>query len=318
MNRKALFALCILGLCASAFTATPPPTPTLQARQTPPATAAPALPAETNSETNLRELILRLIPLGLFGVNDRAKPEVVVGQLPALFPSEMKLPAGARVLGGLFQGQSAARAALDAPQSPDEAVNIMKASLLAAGWTEPPQMTPGGFQSMPMPAASTFLCKSNSKGGPGLSLRAEKAAAGNGAAVQLTIDTYEQMPGNYSPCNPQAISMPNPPPKLPMLTPPAGVRSRGGGGGGGDISYSSYISLDTDQAVADLRAFYDAQLQRAGWTRTTQGVEGSVAWSVWRFNDDKGRAQSGILLVNGQVRDGTPTREMTLQVAVSR
>jgi hypothetical protein len=67
-----------------------------------------------------------------------------------------------------------------------------------------------------------------------------------------------------------------------------------------------------------LRTSYDGQLQHAGWTRTTQAADGSLAWSVWRFNDDNGRAQSGIMFVNAAERKGKPTRGVTLQITVSR
>jgi hypothetical protein len=85
MNRKVLSAMCILGLCASATAPTPP---TLQPA---PAKVSPV----AQSEANLRELIFRLIPIGMFGNVGEFKPDVVLGRLPSLFPSELKLPAGA-------------------------------------------------------------------------------------------------------------------------------------------------------------------------------------------------------------------------------
>jgi hypothetical protein len=307
MNRKVLLVLGILGLCASAATATPPPTPTPQANQTP----APA----GDASADLRELIVRLVPIGIFGQEEETKPEVVVGALPALFPSEMKLPAGARVLGGVSQGKSNARAALDASQAPDDVVTAIKQSLLAAGWSEPQMMMPGGFQPMQTPTSNALLCKS--KEGPAVNVIAQAAREGDGSEVTLIFDTYEQMQGGYSPCNqPADIQMRMP--KLPTLIHPRGVKSRSMGAGGGDTSYASYATLLTDQSVDKLRAAYDAQLERAGWTRTAQGADGPVAWSSWRFNDDKGRPQTGVLLVMAQEQNGTEMRNLHLQITMSR
>lgn len=310
MNRKMLLVLGILGLCASAATATPPPTPTPQVDQTP----APV----GDESAMLREMITRLVPIGIYGQNldDEAKPEVTVGMLPMPFPAELKLPAGARVLGGISQGTSHARAALDVPLTPDDAVNALKQGLLAAGWSEPTQMTtPAGFQPMQVPTSNATLCKS--KEGPLVNVTAQAAKTGEGSEVMLNLDSFDQLSSSFSPCDPPtgvSFGMP----KLPTLVHPRGIRTRGGGGSGGDTSFASYTTLVTDQPVDKLRAGYDAQLERAGWTRTAQGADGPVAWSSWRFNDDKGKPQTGVLLVMAQEQNSAQIRNLHLQVTMSR
>lgn len=319
MSLKAIFSFAVLSIFASACTVRSLPIQapaSVRQAGTPTLTATAPKSTAADESVVLRELIVRLVPLGMFGQTEEAKPEVTLNRLPALFPPELKLPEGVRVLGGISQGQTSARAALDAPQSPKDAVAALKSSLLVNNWTEPPQMMPGGFQpGLTISTTTAFLCKS--KEGPSLSISAQPATGRVGAEIQLSVDILTNTPGEFTFCNQPEQPIAYAPPTLPTMITPDGVRAQGNGSSGSNDWYSSYTTLLTDRPVVELRTHFDQQLKDAAWTPQAQGADGPMAWSTWQFKDKQGKAQTGLLLVIAQDRDGKPTRNVQLQISMN-
>lgn len=86
---------------------------------------------------------------------------------------------------------------------------------------------------------------------------------------------------------------------IPALTaPPDSVLHASGGGGGSDDSAYNTADLETELTPSELAAYYQPQLEAAGWQRIRQSESEYVAWSAWRLTDDSGMEWSGSLMVS--------------------
>ena len=59
-----------------------------------------------------------------------------------------------------------------------------------------------------------------------------------------------------------------------------------------DAAYS-YVALETGLDLTALADHYAAQLERAGWSRTSEGQDGPQAWIAWTFTDGKSDSWTG-------------------------
>jgi len=82
-----------------------------------------------------------------------------------------------------------------------------------------------------------------------------------------------------------------------VLAPPHDARRPGGNFAGSgrpesDAAYS-YVALETGLDLTALADHYAAQLERAGWSRTSEGQDGPQAWIAWTFTDGKSDSWTG-------------------------
>lgn len=81
--------------------------------------------------------------------------------------------------------------------------------------------------------------------------------------------------------------------RVNVLMPPPGAPTWGRGGGWGPDSASSSAFVETDLDLAAVAAYYAAQLEEAGWSRTDECQSGPRAWSTWTFTDAENRRWIG-------------------------
>ena len=83
-------------------------------------------------EAQVRELALRLTNYP--GYRPARDPQLLVGQLPSTFPTEIPLPEGSRVVGSLVQSEEFLEIVLDTPLSAVQVFAFYRERMLAAGW----------------------------------------------------------------------------------------------------------------------------------------------------------------------------------------
>ncbi|MFC1465021.1 MAG: hypothetical protein ACFLMY_09245 [Candidatus Brachytrichaceae bacterium NZ_4S206] len=260
------------------------------------AATAPATRAADETEALLRELAIRLIAPSFFFAGEMPPPpELFVGRVPSLFPADLPIPEGARVIGGIGRGDWSADLVVDVIQSPDDAITFVESKLTAAGWQTPTlAFEPGGFVAAPYKTKTFCL----SEDGPAIFVSAQKLTTGV-TDLRYSMQTFKGQPSTaYTPCKSQP---PVPeimgPPELPALVMPEGAKQFPMGGGGTGTTYSQAASIETELGVQALREHYDAQLRAAGWQAQESGGDDRVAWSTWAFKNRRGQPQQGMLFV---------------------
>ncbi len=253
----------------------------------------------TSNETLLRELALRLSSYpGDPRVND---PQLLVGQIPQELSATIPLPEGSRVLGTLIRSQDNIDIVLDSSLSPGEVLNFYKARMQAAGWNEldfPPGPGPGGFVPTGFPGFENRVTFCKGSHGQALTVNAFE---GKGAFTDVRLDLNA---GAHSPCAQRGRMHTRMAHRgmglhdlIPRLVPPVGARQQPSGGGGGSDSYYSSATLDTDIDLATLSSHYASQLEKSGWIRNGEGLDGPLAWHTWTFQDEDKEPWRGLFYI---------------------
>jgi hypothetical protein len=254
------------------------------------ARAAPVQAQQTENPDTLRELVMRLLAPPSPGAS-AGQVQIFPGALPPGLPLDLPLPPNSRLVGSVVRpsfppgpppiapsGESF-DIVLDVPGDPVDVVTFYREAFSGLGWTQPGLFAPfsGGFLPSFGPTSSAGFCQSAQ--GPWLNVTVyPREDAPNDTRIH--VDT-----GNPGPCaGPPVPPPPGPPPGaavMPPLAPPPGVQVLPRGSGGEDGSWESRAIAVTDMSVADLEAFYAAELEQAGWTRTDGDAKGPLAWSTW-------------------------------------
>ncbi|HEX6107899.1 MAG TPA: hypothetical protein VFZ02_00705 [Ktedonobacteraceae bacterium] len=252
----------------------------------------------SSNEAILHELVLRLSTYpGDPRVND---PRLLVGQVPIELSATLPLPEGSRVLGALIRSEEHVDIVVDSNLSPEAVLNFYRERMHAAGWSEPePAMMPhhGGFVHSGFPGFENqaVFCKDSQ--GQALTVNAFEGRGG------LTDVRLELSTGEYSPCTHQTrrqsrmmhMGLHD---LIPSLVPPPGAHQLpGGGGSSSSDSYYSTATLETDIDLATLSAHYATQLEKAGWVRSSEGLNGPFAWHTWMFQDEENEPWRGLFFV---------------------
>lgn len=113
-----------------------------------------------------------------------------------------------------------------------------------------------------------------------------------GSALNIRTFPESQMPPFCDPgFNPTTGFAPQVHTMLPNLTPPEGVNKRPEGGGGGpDFAESGALitaNEDSDMAVEDVLAHYEAQLMDDGWEQVASSAAPMGGWSTWTLTDEE-------------------------------
>lgn len=251
----------------------------------------------TSDDAAFRALALRLLAQHMpYTQMPETQVELLVGQLPESFPSEIPFPDGSRVAGSLVRSEHVT-AVLDADQPPDAVQDFYQERMPAAGWAMPDRMGPrrGGFMpSGPFGRLPLLFCRGEQ--GPALHVHVQERA-NEPTEVRLELVTYTDNP-EHSPCAQRLRDRPRQSTMdlIPAVYAPPHGRQQGGGGTSSDDFAATTARLDVALDVVALSAHYTRQLQQAGWAPTGEGASGPVAWSTWSVADEQGGPWTGIFV----------------------
>ncbi len=253
-------------------------------------------PSDNSSYGKLLRFVERQMtyPGSPFGNN----VSVWAGDLPGDLPVKIPLPDNADIIGSLVRSNDykEVEVVLDVPSKPDDVVGFYRSTMTKAGWNEQKDFSPpegGGFISAPsMPASATF-CQNQNKS-LSFAVSAYSPDEASPSDVRLTLDTNPQ----NSVCGQNLFPQPGAQSPIPALTAPAGALQRGGGSCGGGGSWNINANIETDLSAKDLEAYYEDQLDKAGWKVNDKGSNGPFAWSTWSFTDKSGDNWTGVLFVS--------------------
>lgn len=294
----------------------------------------------TNSTRNGDEPALRALAARLLAppypsdalFAEGGQPELSVGRLPENLPSDIPVPDGTTIIGGVSQslprGVRTAEVVLDAALPAEDFLEVYRQLLLADGWRED-ERSPGrrGFVPCGLPRIFHYAASRSSRlrrrlrrRVPGLpELLAHFLLGERGPRMLVTAQDRRNAPtdvrlrlvaGRRGPWTGQDPAWEI----IPSLVPPSRARERSGGreigvlappfdarqlggnpsgaGWENDGAYS-YVALETGLDLAELAVHYAAQLEEAGWTRADEGQSGPQAWSTWTLRDEKNRPWTG-------------------------
>ena len=291
-------------------------------------------PDTRGGATALHKLVERVMtPPQLNGGSGSEPPRLYPGRLPDGLPENLPIPDGATIVGGTAQnlgrGLRMTEVLLDVSIPAEEFREEYRRQLLAAGWREDEEWSPGPSGFVPPGLPGLFVRAAQRS--PGLRRRLRGRVPGlpslfpdflrleeNGPRLDVTAADHENAPtdvrlrvvtgrrSRHPRHNPIWDTIPTlvPPPgargrrddsDAGILHPPRGARGLSGGSGGRwepDGAYS-HATLQTDLALTPLASHYSAQLKGAGWHLVEQGGSGPQAWSTWRFTDGEGSPWAG-------------------------
>ena len=253
-----------------------------------------------SNEAQLLELALRLTSYP--GEPHTHNPQLLVGRLPDTFPADIPLPDGSRVLGSLLKSAEYVVVVLDTSLPAEEVFLFFNERLLGDGWQtfeqlqgyQQPVLQQRGFAPTPVTGQGTSVIYCKGIGGP--TLRVHAAAGSNGLTdVHLEVDGR-----NDSPCArvsrirwEQSLRTGGVSDLIPLLEAPRGARQKSrGAGNSSEFAYTSAV-LETDADLATLNTHYAMQLEKAGWTRTAEGLNDPLVWQTWRFQDEDQQPWNG-------------------------
>jgi hypothetical protein len=265
--------------------------------------AAPSISVaqpRTPPQSGQPDLVPRELVLALLSVNTGAGgTDLRVGEAPDDIPPELVAP-GAQIIGSVSQFGNATLV-LALPQTPDSAIGLMEAHLLAGGWTRPPtspaRMLRRGFVGADFSDLANgmpnFICRGDdyvmlssmyrTSGGSLLRVNYNRNNRPSMCTVRPQIERgrspFEEAP-------------------IPTLRAPAGSMTLNAGSpissmGQNEVTVSTRLS--TQLSASDLVKHYDAQMRTAGWTQVEEGAIDLLAARTYRKTDEKNLAWTGVL-----------------------
>ena len=270
------------------------------------------LPAGTTSDDNgWKDLAERLLHLPYAGGVPLAV-EVLLRRLPDVFPANVPLPDGWRLLGSKTFGQVGrpwgVEAVFDAHGTEADLLAGYESLVTSRGWSvyRDARRMPAAFTSGLAVAASREF----RVGDEGLVLRIIIGGREHGAAdVRLRIDweTLRRMPSRADGALPSME-------RMPVLQSPVGVPlASDASGGAGEYRAYWYATAETDMPASALAAHLASQLVETGWTRIEGKADDAVTWISWHLPGEGG--WRGLLLVMEAFTPGQ--RSLFVQVEAS-
>jgi hypothetical protein len=241
-------------------------------------------------EQTLREFIQRYFGRVYPGAPAQ-QTRILIGSLPDDLKIDLPIPEGARVVATLEEHSTFTQIILDTPMIPDEVETFYTQSLTDLGWQTAPQGDQGsGFVSS-VQMGERFCLNENEA-----YLEVSSVETADGPTdVRLNL----QAPVEFYPCQEYDPGYMDPGTKLiPSLEAPDGVQiPSSGAGSSSDGSAYNTADLETDLSIDELLAYYNSQLEQAGWELVDQGTSEVVAWSAWKLIDEKGDEWGGNLIM---------------------
>ncbi len=84
---------------------------------------------------------------------------------------------------------------------------------------------------------------------------------------------------------------------------PEGEEPRSRGGSSGTDYEEWQLRVHTSSLAGDVLRHYGEQLAEKGWERSSEAVEGSVAFSTWRVRGDDGNPYHALLMASESVHE---------------
>ncbi|MEX2284638.1 MAG: hypothetical protein WEE89_19275 [Gemmatimonadota bacterium] len=252
----------------------------------------------------------------LLGGRGAGSANITVGQLPPDFPADLKLPANARVVGGMSAGRFTHSAIIALPGNTASARTAIQSALSASGWTiRPVEQTPsrgfqsGGFQN-PREFAIAPQVYCTSAGQLMLSTWAR-----NTEQTYVRLDYSPRTPerGNVCERSPMRDSFESIP--LPLLRHPEGARQGSSGSGGSSDSRQADAEIEAAENAKELIDHYTPQLREAGWTQVSRADVANASMATFTLKKD-GRDWQGVLLA--VQFPGSLFRNVSVRVSAAR
>lgn len=243
---------------------------------------APAAAQEAAPAMIPRDVAEALIGGSPFLDGDR-DVRILVGRMPDDLVRLVPAEPGAQVVGSLVR-QHMTEAVLDLPGTPDEVLTRWEEGLRGMGW-EPirPTALPstGGFTSPP-PGRSHQFCQGDSLT---VSLNADRRDGASRLRILLPRSRSAYNVCRHQEDQARFRRLEESP--LPLLTPPPGVRMRGGGSGGGGADFVSRAMAETELGIEELAEHYHRQLVASGWEVLGQAAGDDVVVYRYRVPDEE-------------------------------
>jgi hypothetical protein len=284
---------------------------------------------ESSSEGTaaLYELAIRLIPREYPpGTPYEEPPRIWAGGIPEDLPVALPLPENARVI-GTYGAPQLLTILVDTDMRPKDVLAFYRERLERMAWKMRPVLGQGGFLP-PTELMRTFGVFCASPHEPAITVTAEDVSAPL-TQVTITVVALEDNPC-FSSEGPSG-----PPPRrehvvrlqLPALeVPPGSEMVRWGSqwghsaGGSGREGVSATTEVAGRLDLAGIVAWYETQLEQAGWSRQDSRIEGSTARSIWTLAAENGPAHEGFFFavqhpktqvyhLYVELREGPTTRE---------
>lgn len=255
-------------------------------------------PKLMNAQTRDTTAVPRQVVVALLqGLSMSEVDAISIGALPAGFPRDL-LPAEAKIVGSVdFGGAEPRRRSdaviveLDAP--PDSAIARIDKHLEQAGWKEPtfPQRERGGFVSTsygPSGFAKLF-CRGDR------TLNTTATRTPRGSVLALSLSDSRRSVCDERNMERRTMRGYGPEIELPTLTPPSGVRMRGGGDGGGTGYRETTARIMSSHTPTFLLDYFAAQLKQQGWQSHGQVSTPHASALILTKRDKNGRMMQGTL-----------------------
>jgi hypothetical protein len=241
------------------------------------------------------------VPLAAALIDDRgsaarAPRQFTVGTLPPGYPATLVPPGPVRIVGGMTAGDQITVIFADSTR---RLAAVLEQHFEHAGFTRPAPSPGSGFFSGSGPYS--FFCKDSAM------VSAEPLT---GSERNLTRVSYRRVRGRSSCAAFDREPLPGHL-RLPVLTPPPGVRvQRSGGGSDGSEANSHAEVSGTALVPAAIVAHYAAQLIAAGWTASEPAISARVAAQFFEAKDTAGAVWEGVLMAAGSETALTVTLNM--------
>jgi len=198
--------------------------------------------------------------------------EVVLGRLPGVWPSDIPIPEGTEIIGGLVFSDGSISVRYSLAQTPEEVCAFYTGALGEAGWTPLERSLSG---------EAVGFCREQEQ--------LVVLAAREGSVTEVLL--------SYSPtgflCPPREDELGLR--ILPHLLHKASVVASGSSGG---LDWESVrLELVSGESAAELAAFYRGQFLAAGWELVDHGEGDAAAWSRFRKRDELGEWEALLFVI---------------------
>ena len=237
--------------------------------------------------------------------------QLVLGQLPANFPTEFPLPVDAVIVAGVAYriepiDVEMYRVLLDIPQSPEALLDQYQVQLEASGWSQPEFImdASSGFVSNSPPTDNGFLfCEDDEELSLSFFLVPQQD---NLTGLDLNLFRLSE---EDTRCDSETsgFEADEPSTPMPLLTAPAGaIVQRGGSSSSGrlgdndeTITFSENVgaTIESELSAEAIAQSYAAQWEAAGWVLSDSNESDSIIQSFWTFEDETGNAWQGTLTI---------------------
>ena len=234
----------------------------------------------------------------------------VVGRTPTGWPSELTLPAPAKLVGGGTLGP--VRTTVYEFPSASDWVSVIDAQLRRLGFAHAESPLSGmrqGFVADGQSGPAHAYC-----GTLGAVVVMQLDSTTTTRTISVVFNPDREGSGMCS-SRPMAARPFQMPLTLPDLHPPRGVMARMAGTNASSGSMETSIRLDTTLTADSIATHYAAQLTAAGWQVARSSLAGDgVALRQVSMHDDKGDEWHGVILVLTSMSQ----REVTLRMVKDR